>query len=104
MKPAKSVYLLNSFYFFVLAILFFWPLFFLVDAWIFPNLMKQGDVVKALFFILGGHIIGMFGPAIASILILKFVVKEKLTVWRWSQPEYYLYVMALPIMSGKSHA
>ena len=91
MNLFRSIYFKTSLYFFAIAILFSWPIFFVVDAWIFPNLMKQGDSVTALFVILGGHLLGMFGPAFASTIILKFVLKERLPVWRWSKSKYYLF-------------
>ncbi len=91
MKLYKNDYLKTSFYFIAIAVLFSWPIFFAVDAWLFPELMKKGESVIALFLILAGHVLGMFGPAFASIIILKFVLKQKLPLWRWSQLKYYLY-------------
>ena len=49
MKLFKNIKTKNSFYFFLLSILFSWPIFFVIDAWIFPNLMKQGESERALF-------------------------------------------------------
>ena len=74
MKLPENIYLRHSIYFIGLAILFSWPIFFIIDAWIFPNLMKEGKSIEALFILLGGHVLGMFGPAIASIIILKFII------------------------------
>jgi len=91
MKLLRNIYLRRSIFFIAVAILFSWPIFFVVDAWIFPNLMQDGESVKALFFLLGGHVLGMFGPAIATLIISKFVIKSKLPVWHWSKFKYYLY-------------
>jgi len=33
----------------------------------------------------------MFGPAIASIIISKFILKSKLPAWRWGQSKYYFF-------------
>lgn len=91
MKSPQSGFKKNSLLFFAISILFSWPIFFLIDAWVFPNLMKQGESVKALFFIMGGHVLGMFGPSVAGIVILKLILKIKLPSWKWSHAKYYLW-------------
>lgn len=87
----ENIYLKHSIYFIVLAILFSWPGFFIIDTWIFPNLMKEGESIKALFFVLGGHVFGMFGPSIAAIILLKFVIKSRFPPWQWGPPKYYVW-------------
>ena len=87
----KNIQLRHSIYFLTLAILFSWPIFFIVDAWIFPNLMKDGEFTKALFFILGSHVLGMFAPAIASTIVLKIILKSRLPAWKWGRSKHYFY-------------
>ena len=76
-----------------LCFLYSWPFFFCVDAWLGPMFLQQGNLAAAGWSILGGHMLGMLGPALAALTMWRFYHKESPPVWKWSLPKYYLWVV-----------
>ena len=81
----------------LIAFLYSWPIFFIVDAWLLPEYQKQGNDAAALLTALFGHMLGMAGPAIAAIIMWCRYHKEPLPRWKWSRPRYYLIVVLLMV-------
>jgi len=87
-----------SLYFILIIILLSWPVLFLVDGWIAPNLMDSGNSVRAIFLILLTHAFAMFGPAISSIILMKRMNDKSFLKWKWSKPKYYIIALIILVL------
>lgn len=77
--------------FVLIAFLYSWPIFFLVDAWLDPMFWEQGNQAASHLSVLTGHLLAMLGPAVAALLMWRLYHKEPLPAWKWSQPKYYAW-------------
>lgn len=80
----------NIFYFYLMAVLFSWTLFFITDAWLIPKYAKTNYVMLIALY---GHMAAMMGPMIASILMSKYFQKTRLLSLNWSERKFYLYAI-----------
>ncbi len=87
-----------SLYFILIIILLSWPVLFLVDGWIAPNLMDSGNSVRAIFLILLTHAFAMFCPAISSIILMKRMNDKSFLKWKWSKPKYYIIALIILVL------
>ncbi|MCC7354004.1 MAG: CPBP family intramembrane metalloprotease [Anaerolineae bacterium] len=83
----------------LISCLYSWPIFFVIDAWLVPMFIRQGDVAAARLTSLSGHMLAMAGPTLAAIFMWRGRHKESPPTWRWSQPGYYgLVVVAMFVL------
>ena len=75
----------------LIAFLYSWPIFFVVDAWLLPQYQTQGNDSAALLTAFFGHMLGMAGPAIAAVILWRRYHKVSFPAWKWSRPRYYLF-------------
>jgi membrane protease YdiL (CAAX protease family) len=79
--------------FVLVCFVFSWTVFFIADAGLVPMFEQQGNAAAARLTGLFGHILGMLGPALAALLLWRFVHREKPAPWKWSRPIHYLWVV-----------
>jgi membrane protease YdiL (CAAX protease family) len=72
----------------LICVFYSWPIFFAVDAWLAP-MLKPTNITAANLVSLGGHMLGMLGPAIAALWMWRFVHKVQPPAWNWSRMSYY---------------
>jgi membrane protease YdiL (CAAX protease family) len=78
-------------FFTLIAFLYSWPIFFIVDAWLIPNYQNRGDDTAVLLTAFFGHVLGMAGPAIAAIIMWKRYHRIPLPEWKWGRLRDYLF-------------
>ncbi|MHB1686766.1 MAG: CPBP family intramembrane glutamic endopeptidase [Ignavibacteriaceae bacterium] len=78
------------FWFYLMAIIFSWTLFFITDAWLIP---KYANTTFSKLIALYGHMLAMMGPMFASIIMLKYFQNNSLLTINWSNKKYYLYTI-----------
>lgn len=78
-------------YYFLIAVLFSWLIFIVTDAWLLPGALAHQRNQSALLIATFGHLAGMFGPALAAIILWKHFYRTNLPPLRWSLPKYYIY-------------
>ncbi|GBD91476.1 CAAX amino terminal protease self- immunity [bacterium BMS3Abin04] len=84
-----------SLYFIFITILLSWPVLFLIDGWVAPNLMDSGSSIRALFLILLSHAFAMFCPAISSIILMRKINNRSFLKWKWSKLKYYIIALII---------
>jgi membrane protease YdiL (CAAX protease family) len=91
----------------LIAFVFSWSIFFVVDAWWMPVVTRQGTVAATRLLPLFGHMLAMAGPAIAALTVWRWFHHEPLPAWEWSHPIYYVLVVlamlaiwTLPALAG----
>ncbi|MBN1438961.1 MAG: CPBP family intramembrane metalloprotease [Anaerolineales bacterium] len=77
--------------FVLISFLFSWVLFFFGDLWLEPMFAQRCETAAAKLSVLIGHTLAMLGPALAALLLWRFVRKEEPPAWEWSRPKYYLW-------------
>jgi|GEM_PF-810447 len=94
-------------YFFLLAILYSWSIFFVTDAWLIPDAIAHGHNHIALMIATIGHLVGMFGPLLAATILWNLYYHEQFPPLNWSRFKYYLYtslamagLWVLPALGG----
>ncbi len=75
-----------------------WPIFFIVDVWLVPMLLKQDNRAAASLVMLGGHMLGMLGPAIAAFFMWRVVHKQAPPPLKWDRPRNYLLIVAFAVV------
>jgi membrane protease YdiL (CAAX protease family) len=89
--------------FILISFLFSWPIMFGVDAWLEPMFSQQGNTAAARLSVLFGHTLAMLGPALAALILWRFLHGQS-PVWKWSRLKYYawaaLAMLALWTMPG----
>lgn len=95
-KPPNELRI--SLYFIFITMLLSWPVLFLVDGWIAPNLMDSGNSIRAIFLILLSHAFAMFCPAISSIILMKRINNKSFLKWKWSKLKYYIIALIILIL------
>lgn len=90
----------------LISLLYSWPIFIVVDAWLVPSFRGQGNAAAIWLTALFGHMLAMAGPGVAAILVWRRY-REPLPEWRWSRPGYYsgaalgmLALWTLPALVG----
>jgi membrane protease YdiL (CAAX protease family) len=78
----------------LVSVLYSWPIFFCVDAWLEPMFSRQGNVAAARLSVLLGHTVAMLGPALAALFMWRVYDKQSPHPWKWSRLKYYLWVAA----------
>jgi len=53
----------------LIACLYSWPIFFVVDAWLAPRFFEQENLGAAALTAVFGHMIAMAGPGLAAIVL-----------------------------------
>jgi membrane protease YdiL (CAAX protease family) len=76
--------------FIVIAFVYSWSLFFVVDVWLLPVLSRQGNLAAIRLLSMFGHMLAMAGPAIAAFSLYRFFHKVPFPTWKWSRPTYYI--------------
>lgn len=79
---------LKIFWFYLITIIFSWPLFIITDAWLIP---KYSSTNFPKLIALYGHMLAMMGPMFASIIMLKFLQNKNLITLKWGNKNYYYY-------------
>jgi membrane protease YdiL (CAAX protease family) len=74
-------------------ILYSWPIFFLLDAWVLPGLSGETNTSARWLTALFGHMLAMAGPALAAMLLWR-VHKEPAPPWKWGRPRHYALAAA----------
>lgn len=78
-------------YFLLIIVLYSWPIFFITDAWLIPGAIAHHHNATALLIATFGHLLGMFGPAIAAVILWKRFFNERIPNLKWSRLRNYLY-------------
>ena len=89
MKKAREIR--GVLLFTLLSILWSWPILFIVNVWLVPDFLAQGNIAAASFTQLFGHMLAMAGPALAALVMWRWYHKEAPPPWKWSRPRYYLF-------------
>lgn len=76
--------------FILVCFLFSWPLFLVVDAWLIPQLVEQGEMGTARLVITFGHYLAMCGPALAAFFMWRVYHKAGWPGWVWGKPRSYI--------------
>jgi membrane protease YdiL (CAAX protease family) len=94
-------------FFTLIAFGYSWPIFFVVDAWLVPLVLRQGHGAALRLISLFGHMLAMAGPAIAALTVWRVFHQESPPAWKWSRPAYYVWVVlamlaiwTLPALAG----
>lgn len=77
----------------LIVLLYSWPIFFVVDAWLVPMFVRQNNMAGKWLTALFGHMLAMGGPALVAIVMWRLYHKEPLPTWKWSHPKYYVLVV-----------
>jgi len=78
----------------LIAYLYSWPIFFVVDAWLAPRFFEQEEFGAAVLTAVFGNMLAMAGPALAAIILWRWFHQEPMPRWRWGRLRHYAWAAA----------
>ena len=78
----------------LIAFLYSWPILFVVDAWLLPQLLERGEFGAATLTSVFGHMMAMAGPALAAIILWRWFHRESMPPWKWGKLRHYAVAAA----------
>ncbi|MFQ5473312.1 MAG: CPBP family intramembrane glutamic endopeptidase, partial [Dehalococcoidia bacterium] len=73
----------------LLAYLYSWPIFIVVDAWLVPRFFEREEFGAGVLTAVFGHMMAMAGPALAAIVLWRRFHKEPMPRWEWGRFRHY---------------
>ncbi len=78
----------------LIAFLYSWPIFFVVDAWLVPRFLERHEFGAGVLTALFGHMIAMAGPGLAAIVLWRWLHHEPMPRWKWGRFRHYVLAAA----------